>query len=317
MRTALAAFLLCSSFCFCQSATKKTQSPQTARQALIEMFFGDGPNHLERHLPEVTRHSFNKFGAPGGDNYLSEVSRIAAQIRSGAGKFETFDAGPTLVSATDVSSGDGPDRIEVTLERDDLIGDEDQIELALRLSRNGKEMSLPVIPRVVFSMQSAAGVWRLNEVSATVRMPLTDPNFLKTVEDDQRTRYESRAMWSVQQVNMAETGFSNSQGHFACSLALLGKPIGEGESAITYLYNPPLAKGSVDGYVFAITGCDATHYKIAGEPAAANTGLRAFCSDESGEMRASADGKATSCLSRGVMAQEAAPEQAPGEATSK
>jgi len=48
-----------------------------------------------------------------------------------------------------------------------------------------------------------------------------------------------------------------------------------------------------------ISSCDGSHYKIVGEPAAPDSGQRAFCSDESGTIRASADGKATSCLSSG------------------
>jgi hypothetical protein len=42
-------------------ATSQTPPPpQTARQALIEMFFGTGPNHLEKHLPDVTRNALKK-----------------------------------------------------------------------------------------------------------------------------------------------------------------------------------------------------------------------------------------------------------------
>src|SRR6266700_4071973 len=29
--------------------------PQSARQALLEMFLGQGPDHLKRHLPEITK----------------------------------------------------------------------------------------------------------------------------------------------------------------------------------------------------------------------------------------------------------------------
>jgi TonB family protein len=51
--------------------------------------------------------------------------------------------------------------------------------------------------------------------------------------------------------------------------------------------------------VYVISGCDGTQYKIVAEPEINDSGQRAFCSDESGAMRAASDGKATTCLSSG------------------
>lgn len=286
-------------------------APQTARQALIEMFFGQAPDHLEKHLPEITRHSMNKLSSPGGENYLSEFSSIAMQARAAGTKFQTFDTGPTLLQTEDPNpglNGTEPDKVEITVERDDLIGDEDQIELALHLSRNGKEQSLPVIPRFTFIMQSEANVWRLNEISVTVRVPLADPSFLKSMEEQQRARNEQRTIMWIQQVNMAQKRYSAMQGHFACSLAVLG---GQARGGGNYLYDPELVKGSKDGYVYVISGCDPSHYKIVAEPAVADSEQRAFCSDEDGDIRAASDGKATTCLSSGDVVQKAIPEAIP------
>jgi TonB family protein len=59
--------------------------------------------------------------------------------------------------------------------------------------------------------------------------------------------------------------------------------------------------------VYAISGCNGTQYKIVAEPEINDSGQRAFCSDESGAMRAASDGKATTCLSGGeVIAEEVA-----------
>lgn len=298
------AFLASSSF-------GQSTSPQTARQALIEMFFGQTPNHLEKHLPEVTRRSLSKLSSPGGENYLSEFSSIATQARAGGTNFQTFDTGPTLLLTEDPHAGlngTEPDKVEISVERDDLVGDEDQIELALHLSRNGKEQSLPVIPRFTFIMQSEANFWRLNEISVTVRVPLADPNFLKSMEDQQRARNEQRTMWSIQQVNMAQKRYSAMQGRFACSLAVLG---GQARGGGAYLYDPELVKGSKDGYVYVISGCDPSHYKIVAEPAVAGSEQRAFCSDEDGDIRAASDGKATTCLSSGDIVQKAIPDPVP------
>jgi TonB family protein len=306
----VAAILSCawlfSSFASGQTTSSQTASPQTARQALLEMFFGEKPNHLEKHLPDVTRRSLSKLSSPDAPNVLAEFSMMASQIRSEGTTLQTFDTGPTLLTAEDTRGSGGPDKIELTVERDDLIGDEDQIELALHMTKNGKEESLPVIPRFTFSMQSDADVWRLNEISVTVRVPLSDPTFLKTIEDQQRSRNEQMTMFALQQVNSAEKAYSAAQGHFACSLAILGARGGLGQqTTAAYLWDPQLAKGNKNGYVFVISGCDPNRYKVVAEPAMDGSGQRAFCSDEGGSIRAAADGKATTCLASGEVVQEA------------
>src|SRR6478672_12243337 len=320
MREALAvAIVLLSSFASGQTASSQTASSQsassqTARQALLEMFFGEKPNHLEKHLPDVTRRSLSKLSSPDAPNVLAEFSMMASQIRSGGAALQTFDTGPTLLTAEDPRGG-GPDKIELTVERDDLIGDEDQIELALHMYKNGKEESLPVIPRFTFSMQSDADVWRLNEISVTVRVPLSDPSFLKTIEDQQRNRNEQMTMFALQQVNTAEKAYAAAQGHFACSLAALGPRNGRGQPPTNaYLWDPQLASGKKNGYVFVISSCDPGRYKVVAEPAVDDSGQRAFCSDESGTVRAAADGKASTCLYSGEVVQEAMGERATGVA---
>ena len=188
------------SFAFGQANSSQTASSQTARQALLEMFFGEEPNHLEKHLPDVTRRSLSKLSSPDAPNVLAEFSMMVSQLRSGGAALQMFDTGPTLLTAEDPRGG-GPEKIELTVERDDLIGDENQIELALHMYKNGKEASLPVIPRFTFSMQSEVDVWRLNEISVTVRVPLSGPNFLKTIENQQRSQNEQMTLMALQQVN--------------------------------------------------------------------------------------------------------------------
>jgi hypothetical protein len=48
-----------------------------------------------------------------------------------------------------------------------------------------------------------------------------------------------------------------------------------------------------------LTGCDGLHFKVGAEPATAAAGQRAYCADQSGEVKFASDGKATTCLSRG------------------
>lgn len=278
-------------------AVGQTQSsPQTARQALIEMFFGQTANHLEKHLPDLTRRSFKKFDSGSGSSLLAEISMFATQAKANGG-FATFDTGPTLLTAEDTRGGSS-DKMEITVERDDLVGDEDQIEVALHLSKNGQEQALPFVPRITFVLKTEAEVWRLNEISVSVRLPLADPDFLKNMEDQERSRNEQMTMASLSTVINAENAYRDRNGGYACKLSTLAASGTAGGSNAIY-FDPELAAGKKNGYVFAISGCDPLHYKVVAEPAVGDSGERAFCSDESGALRAAGDGKATTCLSRG------------------
>jgi TonB family protein len=299
-------------FLFSSFVVGQTPSSETARQALLEMFFGESAGHFEKHLPDLARRSFSKLSSPDGQNFLAEFSLIASQMRSSSSEFHTFDTGPTLLSIEDPHNAGGIDKLELTVERDDLIGEEDQIELGLHMSRNGNEETLPtlpVIPRFTFSMKQEAGVWRLNEISISVRLPLADPDFLKAMEERQRSQNEGLTIGSIQQLNMAEKTYSAIEGHFACSLSALA-PKGPSGSNPTYLYDPQLATGNKNGYLFVISACDSTHYKVVAEPAVSGSGQRAFCSDESGIVRASSDGKGTTCLESVETVQAALPNRA-------
>ena len=283
-----------------QTPPPQTPLPQTARQALLEMFFGDAPNHLERHLPDPTRNTLKKLPTQNGMNELDEFSMFASQLKAGGKDFETFDTGPTLLSTSDPQ---GAEKFELTVERDDLAGDEDQIELALHITKDFKEESLPFIPRFTFLMSQQADVWRLNEIDITVKVPLSDPNFLKSIEDRARSQSEMMTIYAVQSVVGAEKNYSVAQGGYACSLSALNNS-GNGSNRRTYLFDRQLLTGKKNGYIFVISNCDASHYKVVAEPEVPTSGQRAFCSDESGTVRASSDGKATTCLSSGEIVRE-------------
>jgi TonB family protein len=281
-----------------QTAWAQAAEQQTARQALIEMFFSQAPKHLEKHLPEITQQALQKLQAGNGSSVLTAFSGFAQQAASGKEKLETFDTGSTLFTVKSVP-GASFDELDVTVEQDSLSGDEDEIELGMHVIRAGKEESLPVIPRFTFTMKIDSGVWRLNEVGASVTVPLADPDFLKGLLDRQRTENEQMAIFSMRSVIVAETSYQAANNAFACSLSALGgKPTG---ALQRYLWDAQLVSGKKNGYVFAISNCDATHYQLAAEPASADAGERAFCADESGALRASSDGKATTCFSNGTV----------------
>ena len=279
--------------------------PQTARQALIEMFFGTAPNHLEKHLPDATRNAFRRMREPSGVSMLDQFSMFATLVRASGSKLETFDTGPILLHADNPQDAS---IVEITVESDNLSGDEDDIELALHVTKNDKEQKLPFIPRFTFVMKTEAEVWRLNEISVTVRVPLADPDFLKTMEQQHNSQSEALAQVSLQSVVIAENAYHSAHGVYACSLAELGRTVNHSDqkSVTVNVLSSDLASGKSGGYVFAISGCDGSVYKAVAEPDTADSGEHAYCTDESGTMRASADGKGTSCISNGEPVQNRA-----------
>ncbi len=266
------------------------QAPQTARQALIEMFFGTAPNHLERHLSDSTRNTFKRMSGTGGMSMLDEFSMFANMTKGGGVKFETFDTGPTLLQAEEVEQNE---KTEITVESDNLSGDDDEIELTLHITKEGNEQPLPFIPHFTFIMKTEADIWRLNEIRAEVRIPLADPEFLKNIERQNGKQNEQGAQLGMRMIIGAQNSYHQAHGTYACNLSgLMGRSQNNGSFT-------DLATGKHGGYVYAISGCDSTQYKVVAEPEINDSGQRAFCSDEGGTMRAASDGKATTCLSSG------------------
>lgn len=286
-----------------QTAPLNPPPPQSAREALLEMFLGSSPDHFERHLPDVARKALRKLDLTGNRSVLAEFQHMGEQIKSG-GMVVTHNSGPFLLVADQ-----GSEKVELIVERDDLVGEEDQIEISFHMYRDGHEEMLPVLPRLIFTMKTEANVWRLEDFTFLARMPLGDADFIqklaKDLDKQQRAATESSGMNLVRSLVTAEVTYAAAYPDrgFTCSLSDLGG-IGSAQasSKAAGLIDDELASGKKNGYVFAITGCDSspsTHFKVAAEPAIRTAGMPAFCADQDGVLRSSDDGKATSCLASG------------------
>jgi hypothetical protein len=304
-------------------------APQTARQALLEMFFSKTPGTFEKHLPQATRAALRKAGTTSSASMLSGFSALTAQLSARGQQLQTFEAGPTLVLVEDPQAHS---KFEITVERDDLRGDEDEIELSFHGSKDGETQTAGANFRFTVTMKQEAASWRLNQVSFTVGVSLTDPQFLKAITTNMRpaatstgiseapaggpptmtatsamtAANEGAAVGGVRTLNTAEVSYAATfPGHgFTCTLSDLGG-MGAGSGPTEHeamMIDPRLASGKKNGYVFALSGCDGTpasRYSITAVPADPSSGTRAFCSDESAVIRFSADGKANSCLAMG------------------
>jgi hypothetical protein len=303
-----------------QSGTRP--APQTARQALMEMFFNKTPGTLLKHLPAATRSTLEKSGAL---NTLEQYSLMANQLQTQGKNLETFETGSVLVSTEDPKTGQ---KVEVTVENDALRGDEDDIELSFQTYKNGQPQRTPFMPRVSFGMKMEAGIWKLYDIAVTVHLPLADPDFLKGISEAlkpqlaaaassgqivpradtaaQSASDETLVIGAIRTINTAEVAYAASYptAGFTCTLSDLdGFGGGEINQHHAMLIHSGLASGKRYGYVFSLSECGpppANRYRLTAVPNAANFGRRAFCTNESAVIRYSTDGNAATCVASGA-----------------
>lgn len=161
--------------------SSEIQAPQTARQALLEMFFSKTSGTLVKHLPAATLGALEKSGSL---TKLQGYSALASQFHTTANQLETFETGSVLLTTHDPKTGQ---KFEVIVANDSLQGDDDNIELSFRTYKENQLQRTPFMPRLTFAMKMESGVWKLNEILVSVRVPLADPDFLKSITDGMKS----------------------------------------------------------------------------------------------------------------------------------
>ena len=286
-----------------QGQTTPQPPPQTARQALIEMFLGKSADALQKHLPEVARKALVRKSDTPETSLVQKIAMIGQQMTALGEHVESFDVGPTLLVS---EKGGGREKVEVTVEHDSLMGEEDEIEVSIHLYRNGEPEFLPVIPRLIFSMKQEKEIWRLNELTLAVHAPLTDPDYLTGLRKQQDESNEDMASGRVGMIASAERTYAakHSDRGYTCKLAELFAQQGSGDGPDqTSVENDfGLAGGEFAGYHFALSGCEgspASKYQITAVPAESDSGMKTFCADQSGIVRFTVGGKSAACFTRG------------------
>jgi hypothetical protein len=283
-------------------AQPATTQPQSARQALIEMFTGKGPDDFAKHLPDAARRSLIHKGETAESSVVLRISEIGRQITGSGARVETFDAGPNIL----VSESEGShERVEIAVEHDSLLGEEDEIELSVHAYKNGEPELLPVIPRLIFTLKQEKEIWKLVEVTAAVHVPLTDPEYLKSLRKQQDEANESAAQMRVRVIAGAEIDYAakHPERGFTCTLATLFAPTTDAapEEGGGY-YDPSQANNESNGYRFTLSGCDgnpASKYRLLAEPADPDSEMKTFCADQSGTVKSLEGEAASGCFSHG------------------
>jgi hypothetical protein len=316
----IAILIACGTTVWAKSSTDPI--PQTARQALMEMFSGKQPDAFLSHLPAVTRAALEQSGALAN---IQQYSALAGQMQTQGKKVQAFDTGSIMLTTEDPKTGQ---KVDVVVEQDNLHGDQDDIELSFQTYRNGQAERAALMPHVTFSMKMESGFWKLNEISMTINLPLTDPVLLKGIADSMKPRVattlimqpsqpqnqqsfgsDANILGSMRTILTAEVTYAATYPTvgFTCTLSDLdGFGGGEPNEHQAMLVNSGLASGHWRNYSFSLSGCSgtpATSFHLMVSPIGQSYGRRSLCSDQSGVIRSAADGNANSCISNGTPVQ--------------
>jgi hypothetical protein len=314
------------------SLAQQNATPQTARQALLEMFFSKTPGTFVAHLPTATRAALEKSGAFAT---LQQYSAMATQFQAQGQNLQTFETVSVLLTANDPKTGQ---KVEVTVENDALRRDQDDIELSFQTYKDGQAQRAPFMPRITFSMKQEAKVWKLNEIAVTIRLPLADPDLLKALTEKMKPQAsltstslqqggsvapllpqpqssvppagsDAAVLGAMRTILTAEATYAVSYPTvgYTCTLSDLdGFGGGEPNEHQAMLINSGLASGKRYGFVFTLSGCSgapASSFRLSAAPNPNTFGRKAFCADQSGTIRPAEDGNPASCFASGTAAQ--------------
>ena len=285
-----------------QTAEPAAKPKQTARQALLEMFFGQKPDAFEKHLP-AAMHDFLK-ARPGGVS-VNDLLLGVNEIRQAGREVETFDEGPVLVHAHDPRT---EQNAVVAVESESDRGDEYEIRLAISPYRNGRPLPLPFAATLICMMKMDSEVWRLDDLQLKLHLPVGDPDFLTSLGQrigaGKVEAQEGAALRGLRGIVTAEVSYAAAFPNvgFACSLSDLGGSGAAEPSPHAGMMMESGFSNAVEGYTFSVADCSGNprnHFQIVAIPQNTEDGQRAFCEDESGKLRYAEDGEAAACLSSG------------------
>jgi hypothetical protein len=292
-----------------------TPPVQTARQALIEMVTG-GEKGVLKHLTVEAQQALSKQKST---SFLSAQLGMMSALKGEIGSdFQSFDTGHVLFSATDKKEHT---KVEILVDSDDLNGTEETMQVSYHAFRDGEELKEELgllSPQVQVELKQQDNIWRLNEISVNVKLTIGDPEFLKKLfgqEPQGAGGHEIHAAAAspapvdvqvhamepqlvVMMIGFAESAFASEHPEtgFTCSLPEIL------QSAGAMGVDAQIATGPYNGYKFTLAGCEgkpAGSFQVIAEPVASGTGVKAYCTDATHNVRVADDGRGSTCLSSG------------------
>jgi hypothetical protein len=294
---------------------------QSPRQAILEMVSG-GEEKFKKHLTLEVQQRLDEMARSSSPGTAMNPAQYLAMIKSGNGeKLDTFDSGRILFT---VYNSAKHERFEVHVVGEDLRGSQDDMELSIHTFRSGVEEPMPVDMRFLVTMKQQEGVWRLNALTVSARLPVGDPRIfdksfwtsaslasgaLSTADPvviDETPKM--KPLRAVRMITLAESLYAQKHpgAGFTCALPELvniGKGLDNGE---TYQFmDPAFGAGVYNGYRFSVQGCQGQPVKafqVVAEPLDGKG--KAYCSDDRRNLRWSDDGLGSTCLASGSIARQ-------------
>jgi len=308
-------------------AQQQSAPSQSARQALVEMFSGS-EEKLRKHLTLRMQDKLGEMTKENPAGNMDLVRAFTARKVPGTQKFDAFDFGPILFALNDSAQNS---RLEVHIDADEPLGrEEENILVSLHSFRAGIEQELPLGVRFMFNLKAEEGIWRLNAVTFSARIPVGDPRILDPSWWNPQTMNlaalsgvpapaaapastsldlpKMAPFRAVRMIGLAENLYARQHPEvgYTCGITNLvnvGKGLDDGE--LYKFMDPEFADGVYNGYRYSLIGCQgkpARTFQVTAEPL--NGSGKAYCSDDRHNLRASDDGKALTCLIQGKIARQ-------------
>jgi hypothetical protein len=306
------------------SSLAVAQAPQSPRQALLEMIRATSPEQIDKHTPDVLLQEMAKLPPEVRQRHRQSTMFLSTLMAMSPNAVKTYVSGPIFAV---VQNPKDNSRVEITVERDDMTGNTDEMEFGLHVLKQGKDEALPVEPRILVVMKLEHDVWKLSRIGGSATLQLDDPKvaalIVQGMKDQMKkpagisvyppsarsapkTTAESNVVSSLRSLNTAEITYASTFPHvgFTCDISDLGgRTSGQPPSEhAAQLITPAMENGARYGYSIRIAGCGTAPseiYKIVAMPTQSNLGHPVYCTDQSGVIRSIGPDAADSCLVRG------------------
>ena len=274
--------------------------PQSARQALIEMFLAKDDEAFIKHLPDDAKKALIHAGETSDTSMILKFATLGREFTKPNDKTETFDTGALILT----SALGERERVEVNVERDSLMGENDEIELSIHYLKDGQQQAMVVIPDLIFTFRQEKEVWKLVELTAAAHFPLTDPDYLKGLRKQQNDETEQQARNRMNVIAGAEMGYMGKHPDrgYSCSLTALFAPEPDADPNEIVSSDPGQGEPQWYGYSFSLAGCEGnppSKFQVLATPLDTDGGLQAFCTDQAGTLKSIASARASNCFKRG------------------
>ncbi len=292
MARSMGKLLLAAIWGLCSMSVAQTQpaATQSPRQAVIEMFTGSADD-FKRHLTVEVQQKF-KDTASNPSAVLANPFSFLDTLKNEGAQFQNFPSGPVLFT---VDNSKQHKKLEVHVDSDELRGTVDHMQISFVNLEDGKVQETPVTFQVDLGLKQQDDVWRLNTITASIKMPVGDPRFfdsafwnapdavsdpaaqgglagagnlaehnllgISSSSQPKQAKPKIAVVRAMRLIGLAENIYSQKhrdQG-FTCHIADLvniGKGVGIGDTDTSYSFlDPDFAGGEYNGYRYTLTAC--------------------------------------------------------------